>query len=167
MRSKYLLLFICIVSAFISKAETIIEESHEHEYKHIHEHRSEEFGIATGPVYLVSHEEWVAGLHVHYVYRIFPNPKFGLGLGYEHLFDEHKHNFIGLIGAYNPIEHLAFTLAPGIVFEGETREKSFALHFETLYEFELGSFHLGPVAGMGYSPEDLHLSLGVHFAYSF
>lgn len=163
---SYLLIIICISTSITANAEKIIEKK-VHQHTHNHEENREELGIATAPVFLVNDKEWVYGLHVHYVYHLFPNPKWGLGLGYERLFDDHKHNFIGIIGAYNPIEHLGLTLAPGILYEGRTKELGFALHFETVYEFELGSFHLGPTAGVGASSEDMHLSIGLHFAYAF
>ena len=35
------------------------------------------------------------------------------------------------------------------------------------HEFELQNFHLGPVIGIAYEPEDYHLSLGIHIAYGF
>lgn len=163
---RLLLIILWIGCSIGGNAKNIIEQS-EHKHKHNHEENREEIGIGTGPFYLVGEEEWVYGFHLHYVARIFESPKWGVGFGYERLFDDHQHNFFGVIGAYNPIEHLALTLAPGMVYEAAEKETAFAIHLETVYEYELGRFHLGPVVGCGYSAEDIHLSVGLHFAYAY
>ena len=94
--------------------------------------------------------------------------KFAVGLGYERIFDEHKHNTIGVVGVYRPIDRLSFNLSPGITFEGESaNEINFAFHAETTYEFEINNFHIGPVIEFAYDPEDIHLSLGIHIGYGF
>lgn len=91
-----------------------------------------------------------------------------MGLGYERIFDEHKHNFIGAEINYRPIHSLTLNLSPGIVFEGkEDVEKDFGLHFEMAYEFELGIFHLGPVVEVAWHANNYHISLGVHFGLGF
>jgi len=93
----------------------------------------------------------------------FPETKFGLGIGYEHIFDEHKHNFVGMEFHYRPVHRLTLNFSPGVVFEGNHGdEKEFAIHFETVYEFEFGVFHLGPVLELAWHPEDFHIGLGLH-----
>ncbi|MFV0592841.1 MAG: hypothetical protein ACK5M7_15775 [Draconibacterium sp.] len=151
-----LLVLLLFISARL-KAQTHTEEEHEHEHHHVHE-----IGFSVAPVYFFKAEELSPAIHLHYVYN-FPETKFGLGLGYEHIFDDHRHNFVGLELEYRPLHPLTVGLSPGITFEGEhPEEKDFALHFETVYEFELGSFHIGPLLELAYHREDIHLSFGVH-----
>jgi len=135
------------------------EHSHHqiHEHKHVHE-----IGVSVAPIYFIRAEELSIATHIHYVYN-FPQTKFGIGLGYERVFDEHKHNFVGVELNYRPVHRLTLNLSPGVAFEGDhTDHKEFALHFETVYEFEFGVFHLGPMLEMAYHPEDVHISLGIH-----
>ena len=91
-----------------------------------------------------------------------------MGVGYERIFDEHKHNTFGVIIQYNPVEHLVLSFSPGITFRDiHASGLHFGLHFETLYEFEIGIFHIGPVAEFAYYIEDYHVSLGVHLGFGF
>lgn len=136
--------------------------------KHTHTHEREEIGVSSGAVYLINDKEWVYGMHVHYVYRAFNNQKFGVGFGYEHLFDEHKHDFVGIIGAYSPIQDLTFSVSPGITIEGEeSKESTFTTHFECVYEFKVKSFHIGPEIDLSYSSHHSHVGAGIHIAYGF
>jgi hypothetical protein len=126
-----------------------------------------ELGIANSPIYIINEKEFAYGLHAHYI-RSFKETRFGIGVGFERIFDEHKHNTIGVILSYAPIEHLALSLSPGITFnENNASDLHFGLHLETLYEFEIGIFHIGPVAEFAYSIDDYHVSLGVHLGFGF
>jgi hypothetical protein len=125
-----------------------------------------EIGIANSPVYLLKEKEFAYGLHAHYI-RGLKETKFGIGIGYERIFDEHNHNTIGVILSYAPLEHLALSLSPGITFPDNDANLNFGIHLETLYEFEIGIFHVGPVAEFAYAVEDYHVSLGLHFGFGF
>jgi hypothetical protein len=126
-----------------------------------------ELGIANSPIYIINEKEFAYGLHAHYI-RSFKETRFGIGVGFERIFDEHKHNTIGVILSYVLIEHLALSLSPGITFnENNASDLHFGLHLETLYEFEIGIFHIGPVAEFAYSIDDYHVSLGVHLGFGF
>jgi len=150
---KVLIVFMFLVQVGLSANA----QSHDHEHSHVHE-----VGISLAPVYFFGEEELSLATHVHYVYN-FPHTKFGVGLGYERIFDEHKHNFVGVELNYRPIHKLTLNVSPGVAFEGEhPDEKDFGLHFETVYEFEFGRFHLGPVLEFAYHSEDVHISLGIH-----
>lgn len=142
----------------------IQEHDHEQKYEHHHGH---EIGASVGPVYFINEEEFSISTHLHYVYN-FKYSKFGLGAGYEQIFDEHKHRFVGAEINYRPVHQLTLNLSPGIAFEGTGDvEKDFALHFETSYEFELGFFHLGPVVEVAWHASDYHISMGIHFGLGF
>ena len=141
-------------------------EVHYHNESDHPDHSKNEIGIANSPVYFVKEKIWAYGLHVHYV-RSLSDTKFGVGLGYERIFDQHKHNTFGLIGSYRPIEPLSFSISPGITFEDEDPKANFAFHFETSYEFEVRNLHVGPVLEFAFDPEDVHISLGLHIGFGF
>ena len=112
-------------------------------------------------------KEYAHSLHLHFMYTI-SDTKFGFGLGYEKINDEHKHNAIGLLINYRLLKRFSITMSPALSFEGNhTDEYNFALHVETGYEIEIHNFHLGPVIGFAYEPEDTHLSAGIHIAFGF
>jgi len=134
---------------------------------HHTDHHRHEIGVGNVPVYSINEKEISYGLHLHYTYNI-PTTKFGLGLGYERVFDEHRHNSLGVIFSYRPIEKINFSLVPGIAFEdNELDHSAFALHFETAYEFEIKDFHLGPIFEVALDKHDVHLSLGFHVGIGF
>ncbi len=151
------------VSVLFAQSQQIQTETHNHQNEHEDErHRIHELGVSFAPVYFFSEKEISPSVHVHYTYS-FPNTKFGLGLAYEHVFDDHQHNFFGLEGAFKPLHPLTLNFTPGITYEGaHPDKKEFALHFETVYEFEVGKFHLGPVLEFAYHAEGYHMSLGLH-----
>jgi hypothetical protein len=131
-----------------------------------YEHHKNEIGIANSGVYFIKEKVFSFGLHVHYA-RNIPKTKFGLGLGYERIFDEHKHNTFGLVGTFRPIENLSFNVSPGLTFEDGNKTANFALHLEASYEFEIKNIHIGPAFEFAYDPEDYHISLGLHIGYGF
>lgn len=147
--------------AFASKS---FAQSTEHDDDH--EHHKNEFGVANAPVYFLKEKVFSYGLHVHYI-RNIADTKFGVGLGYERIFDEHEHSTYGLVVTYRPVEKLSFNASPGATFEGGSSAANFALHLETSYEVEINNFHIGPVLEFAYDPEDIHISLGLHFGYGF
>lgn len=104
---------------------------------------------------------------MHYVRR-FKETKFGYGLAYEHIFDDHKHSTYGVVFSYSPVDGLSFITSPGITTEAANPDVAFAVHIEATYEFELGeNIHLGPAIEFAYDPEDIHLSLGLHLGFGF
>ena len=164
--------YLTILILFLSIQLTAQDEAdHDHDHDnagHHHEHHKNEIGLAIAPVYFLKEKEWSLGLHAHYIFNI-PKTEFGIGLGYERIFDDHEHHTIGIVGSYRPIEKLSFNVSPGITFEGaaEEMELNFAFHVETSYEFEFNNFHIGPVLEFAYDPEDIHLSLGLHIGLGF
>ena len=145
----------------------VVAQDDEHADDHIHhDHHKNEIGVANALVYFANEEVTAYGLHIHYI-RSIKETKFGFGLGYERIFDDHKHTTWGVVGSYRPIEGLTFVVSPGLMTEVGEAEVRFTFHFETSYEFEIGNFHIGPVAEIAYDPEDIHVSLGLHVGFGF
>lgn len=131
-----------------------------------HKHGKNEIGISNSTVYFVNEKTIAYGIHLHYLKNI-PDTKFGIGLGFEKIFDEHNHNIASIMVVYKPIEQLNLSLSPGLAFEEKLTELSPAIHFESLYEFEFKHFHIGPVFSVAHDTKDLHFSLGVHLSFGF
>lgn len=156
--------------------------SHRHEHiegcKHDHFHTNE-LGVSLAPVYYLKAKENPInfGLHAHYVRRL-GQTRFGAGLGFEYIFDEHRHQTYSAVFQYSPTYQLHLVAAPGIAIEThheedeheeeeEHHEAAFAIHLEAVYEFEIGPIDIGPSAEFAYDTHDIHLSLGVHIAFPF
>ena len=163
------LLFCILLVSFAIQLDAQVDhegtgDHHDHEGHH---HHHNEIGIANAFVHFVNEDAFAYGLHLHYIHTI-GETKFGLGAGFERIFDEHGHNTFGLIGSYRPIDPLTLILSPGFTIEDKNPgEVSFALHVETAYEFEFKNIHLGPVIEFAYDPEDFHISIGLHIGYGF
>ena len=165
MKSKYVVLFYFLITTATVFAQTPGEINDSKHDDCDHMHHSNELGVANAPVYYVKEKELTYGLHLHLVHS-FADSKFGIGIGYERIFDEHKHNTVGLVVSYRATEAWSINAAPGITFE-DNAQPNVALHLETVYEFEIKDFHVGPVFEVAYDPEDYHISLGIHIGYGF
>lgn len=134
---------------------------------HNHDHHKYELGAANSLVYVAGENEYAYGFHLHLIRKI-THSKFGYGIAYERIFDDHKHNTIGIVGSYNPLKSIHISIAPGLAFEDpEPSALKFAFHSEVSYDFDLGNFHVGPLLEFAIGPEDYHLSFGVHIGYGF
>lgn len=146
-------------------AQTPEAHTHSHDHKH-HHHAKNEIGIDNSVVFFPDEDEVAYGIHLHYT-RMIGESKFGYGVGFERIFDEHKHNTIGILVAYRPIEPLYFSISPGITFEDSMEEFNYSSHIEAAYDFEVGKIHLGPVIAMAYRPSHVHISIGLHIGFGF
>ena len=150
----------------------LLAQDHEHKHDHStdisdHGHALNEFGTGNYLTYLAGEQELAYSLHLHYL-RSIEGSRFGIGTGFEQIFDEHRHRTLALIGTYRPFIPLTLSLAPGLLFPNkENPGIRFALHTEAVYEFELNQFHLGPALEFATSFDEYHLSLGLHFAFAF
>ncbi len=165
MNSKIGLKFFLIVLGFVTPSAYSQEVNHDD--SHNHHHHKYELGVANSLVYFAGEKEYAYGFHLHLVKNIL-HSKWGYGIAYERIFDEHKHNTIGIVGSYNPFKHLHLSLTPGIAFEDpEPLDFKFAFHAEASYNFELGNIHIGPLLEFAFDREDYHISFGLHIGYGF
>ena len=112
---KYIVFFLFFAQTINAQIEDLHDHS-EDEPQHDHIEKPNEIGIALAPVYFLNEEEVAFGLHIHYIHTIGES-KFGIGAGYEKIFDEHGHNTIGIVFSYRPLDPLSFNFAPGVTFE--------------------------------------------------
>jgi hypothetical protein len=142
---------------------------HNHD-EHLHNDAHKyHIGVGGTAAYIKGESAFAPGAHLHFIRQFGHQNRWGLGLGYEALFDEHRHNGINLLINYHPLKHLSVNVGPGILFtehDGETERKA-AFHTEAVYEFNVGKFHLGPMVGFGFDKEETHFSVGVHVGLGF
>lgn len=140
------------------------QNQHNHEnHMHTDVHKYH-IGFGGAATHLKGEPGLAPGAHLHVIRQFGHQNRWGLGLGYEAIFDEHMHNGINLLVNYHLAKHLSVNAGPGIIFaehDGETERKP-AFHTEAVYEFNVGKFHIGPMAGFGFDKEDTHFSIGIH-----
>ncbi|MCW0484772.1 hypothetical protein [Gaoshiqia sediminis] len=133
-----------------------------------HDHHRNHVGFGLGATSIFAENNLAPGLHVHYSYRLSDHSPFSLGVGYEAILDKHTHSTVtGLLGY--ELGRILISAGPGVTFgkeDGETH-RSLSGHLELAYEFSVGDFHLGPMAGFGFDREESHASVGVHVGFGF
>ena len=140
-------------------------EEHNGDHDHPDHFHLYEFGGALGPAYAFNEKKLTGSLHLHALRNFGHAKRFGTGLGFEALFDEHRHINLSIPFNYHTGEGLVFTLSPGILFKEENGwDKQFSFHLESLYEFTFEHFHIGPMFELALSRTDIHLMIGIHFA---
>jgi len=124
-----------------------------------------EYGLSVAPTYFVHDEEWGVSVHVHSTWML-PHTAFGIGIGYERIFDDHGHNTLGVLFSYRPFNDFSLVVSPGITIE-DTAPQSVhgAFHIEALYEFDVGGFHIGPACEYAIEHDDVHVSIGLHVGF--
>jgi hypothetical protein len=146
-------------------------EGHHHaphvDPRHDHGGRGFSLGISSGAAYLSADSEFALSLHGHFLYEILHGP-FGIGLGYEHLFDDHRHNAITAIFQYRITAPWSVSVSPGFTFEGnDFSSPRPSAHLETVYEFQIGVIDLGPSFEVALEKEGVHLTLAAHAGVHF
>jgi len=108
-------------------------------------------------------------IHLHYLRKTTVHSDWSVGLGYESILGEHAHQTITALVNYELVPRFTINAGPGISFGTEDGHSHVGLsgHVELLYEFTIGGFHLGPMAGFGFDKDDSHASLGLHFGFGF
>jgi len=142
---------------------------HDHDHEHSHDSHRHHLGLGLGAGSLFAEEEYAPVVHLHYLYRLAPKSPVSVGLGFESIIDDHKHNtFLALVN-YEIQPRLSINAGPGITFAEEDGESHTAMsgHVELIYEFTVGEFHLGPMLGFGFDNEESHASLGIHIGLGF
>lgn len=134
-----------------------------------HHHHKNEISIAIGLVPIPVENELAGGFHLHYIRGIGEHHRFGIGTSFETILDEHKHYTFSAVLHYRVYKGLIVSYAPGLLMKKENFQYTpqFAQHFEVSYEFELGDFHIGPVAEYGLETTDSHYMGGIHFGIDF
>lgn len=166
-----------IVGLFLSFLTALpLLAQHDHDHNHNQEHayhdkhpHNHEISLALGVIPVTESDQAAMALHMHYVKGLGASKRFGLGLGSEIIFDEHKHYTLSLVSHYRIYKGLTFAYAPGILFveeEGES-ETLFAQHLELAYEFVLGRIHLGPIVDFAWDRHGEHYMAGVHIGTAF
>jgi len=71
---------------------TAQEHDHEHDDdgQHMHYLNSYEIGVSNGVVYNATEKEFAYVAHAHFIKLVGEKHQFGLGVGYERIFDEHS-----------------------------------------------------------------------------
>ncbi len=77
-----------------------LSAQHTDEHHHEEHHPKYELGLSNGIVYNLTEKEIAYGLHTHFIKTISRTNKLGIGLGYERIFDDHKHNAVSIIILY-------------------------------------------------------------------
>lgn len=139
------------------------EEAHDHE---------RELGLSISHVKLKAEKESAPSVHLHLLKRLDGSEfleRLGIGLGFETIFADHTHHTLMATVTFFPIEHLAISLSPGIVWADEEDgwENHYATHLEASYGFEVGEYEVGPVIGYADSDEGDHYMFGLHFGIPF
>jgi len=129
------------------------------------EHRNE-IGLGAGAAKIIHEPGMAPSVHLHVSRSFKEESPFSGGLGFEAVFDEHRHTFFSLGIAYTFRHSLTAGISPGI-FIASSDEKAFGLHLELNYGFEIQHIHLGPMIEYGIGPEESHLTFGIHTGIGF
>jgi hypothetical protein len=137
-----------------------------------HSHAERELGVSLAYVDLMDEDEAAPSIHLHLVKRLHGSDlleRLGIGLGFETIFADHAHHTLMASLIFFPIDHLAISVSPGIVWVNEEGgwENHYATHIEASYGFKIGKYEVGPVIGWAESDEGSHRMFGIHFGFEF
>jgi hypothetical protein len=169
---KRLLLFIplCLILAVFSTTALYGHSGvSDKEHLHTEDPHKYHFGFATVASHIIGESGIAPGFHVHFVRQMGKANRWGLGLGYETVADEHWHNSLNLLANYRPVSFLSILAGPGLSLkkhEGDF-EALPAFHTEAVFEFNLKGLHAGPLLGYGFDKEESHFSIGFHVGFGF
>lgn len=148
-----------------------LHDHEEGEKNHDHLHTNE-IGISLAPTYYIQEGSMAFGAHGHYVHRMGTS-RFGLGIGFEAVFDDHKHRTLGAVFQWSPGLATHIAISPGVVQETHVeagqaeKEYHWALHLEIVREFNVGKIDIGPFFEFALEEEGQHIGLGIHIGLPF
>jgi len=151
MKLKYILTIAAILSVLNIMAQNTAKKKNS-------------IGISDKAIYLSGPGKTANGICIHYTRRI-KDSDFGIGAGFDHIFGDYSHSFIGIVGHYEPLEAWGVNVSPGITFEDN--EAKFTAHFETAYGFDVSVFHIGPSISYATDFDEFHCGFGIHLGYGF
>lgn len=157
----------CLIILIIGLCFSAYSLAQENTSHNDHQHNNE-IGFGIGAILL--HKESVApGIHLHYLRGVGELKKFGLGAGFESVFDEHSHYTLSIMLQYNIIRGLSIAYGPGLLIlkEHNQNEFLFSNHIEATYGFNVGHVHIGPIGAIGFTKDDIHYMLGIHLGLGF
>ncbi len=162
MARTLLLSILLLYSVFTSAQGHHNHENHMHDDAHKYH-----IGVGVATAHFKGEPGLSPAAHLHFIRQVGHSNHWGLGLGYEAIFDQHLHSGLNLLVNYHPLNRLSINAGPGIVFSEhkEHHEVNPSFHTEAVYEFNLNKIHIGPMAGFGFDKEDTHFSLGVHLGF--
>jgi len=139
-----------------------------------HGHRTDDphnyhIGVGMAAAHVVGEKGLAPGFHLHLLRQFGAHKRWGMGLGYEVILDEHWHNGLNMLFNYRPVHFISILAGPGMVLakhDGKTEVKP-ALHTEAVFEFNVGGLHMGPMIGFGTDREESHFSVGIHIGIGF
>lgn len=152
------------VAGQLSHAHAADSQGHESDDPHNYH-----VGIGMAAAHVNGEQGLVPGFHLHFLRQLGVHKRWGMGLGYEAIVDEHRHNGLNLLFNYRPVHAVSILAGPGMILvkhDGNTEIKP-AIHAEAVFEFNVGGLHLGPMIGYGADKDDHHFSVGVHIGLGF
>ena len=164
MKSSFVFRFALLILASLPFYSLVAEEERHHHKR--------ELGLSISHVKLKAEKESAPSVHLHLLKRLDGSEfleRLGIGLGFETILADHTHHTLMATVTFFPIEHLAISLSPGIVWADEEDgwENHYATHLEASYGFEVGEYEVGPVIGYADSDEGDHYMFGLHFGIPF
>ena len=171
MRKVFFILYTILSFQILAQDNDHDHENEEHDHKHDHFHKNE-LGISLSPTIYLNEGEVSLGAHMHYIHRI-GDSRFGAGLGFEAVFDDHKHRTFSTVFQWSPTYRTHICVAPGFVIAEHEhmgdleKEYHWACHFEVIREFHLGPIDIGPFFEWALEEEDQHIGIGVHVGIPF
>lgn len=136
--------------------------------QHDHKSRPNEIGLASGAVINHAEENIAPGFHIHYTRMLSGKlESFGIGPGFEVIFDEHIHYNGSFLFTWRPVRQLWISAGPGVTYVQEDEVFLLAGHLESGYEFEAGSIHIGPMVGYAETGGERHFMVGLHIGLPF
>ena len=133
-------------------------------HRHLEDPHKYHVGIASIATHVTGESGIAPGFHIHFIRQLGHHYRWGLGVGYEAIADEHWHNGLNLMANYRPASFLSLLAGPGLSLKkhhGDT-EILPAFHTEAVFEFNLRGIHVGPLIGYGFDKEESHISVGLH-----